>query len=428
MALQLDITDSVAAPPTRLLPAGLVGGRRPHSPEPLLRVGSAEDRRLATVEIVVPVYNEAAGLDTSIRRLHDYLSTRFPIPWLITVADNASIDQTWPIACSLAAELDGVNAVHLELKGRGRALRAVWAASDSAVVAYMDVDLSTDLDGLLPLIAPLVSGHSDVAIGTRLAPNSRVVRGPRREAISRSYNLLLRTTLRSGFSDAQCGFKAVRTDVARTLLPLVEDNGWFFDTELLVLAEANGLRIHEVPVDWVDDPDSRVDVVSTASADLRGVMRMARRMARGETRISTDALRRSGRLRDGLGAQLVRFASIGVVSTIVFAALFALLRPTLGAVGADIASLGLCAVANTAANRRLTFSLRGRSGRGRDLGAGVALAVFPLILNLTVLAIMAATGVTTLASLVIALTLANGAASLVRFLMLRNWVFAGADR
>src|SRR5207245_8583945 len=173
------------------------------------------------------------------------------------------------IAGRLAVELVGVRAIHLDRKGRGRALKAAWSASEAPVVAYMDVDLSTDLDALLPLVAPLLSGHSDVAIGSRLAPGARVVRGPRREAISRTYNLILKTALRSGFSDAQCGFKAVRTDVARALLPSVEDQGWFFDTELLVVAERAGLRIHEVPVDWVDDPDSRVDVVGTAMADLR---------------------------------------------------------------------------------------------------------------------------------------------------------------
>ncbi len=140
-----------------------------------------------------------------------------------------------------------MRAVHLDEKGRGRALRATWLASPARVVAYMDVDLSTDLDALLPLVAPLLSGHSDVAIGTRLAPGSRVVRGAKREIISRSYNLILKTLLGNGFSDAQCGFKALRADVARALVPLVDDEGWFFDTELLVLAEHNGLRIHEVP-------------------------------------------------------------------------------------------------------------------------------------------------------------------------------------
>ena len=142
----------------------------------------------------------------------------------------------------------------------------------------MDVDLSTDLDALLPLVAPLVSGHSDVAIGSRLAPGSHVARHPKRELISRSYNLILRTLLATRVRDAQCGFKAVRASVARRLLPAVEDDGWFFDTELLLLAERNGLRIHEVPVDWIDDVDSRVKVVSTAIGDLKGTARMAVRV------------------------------------------------------------------------------------------------------------------------------------------------------
>ena len=222
----------------------------------------------------------------------------------------------------------------------------------------MDVDLSTDLDALLPLVAPLVTGHSDVAIGTRLAPGARVVRGPRREAISRSYNLLIKATLRSGFSDAQCGFKAIRTEVAHALLPMVEDQGWFFDTELLVLAEHNGLRIHEVPVDWVDDPDSRVDVVSTAKADLRGIWRVLSRLARGHPSLSTASLPWADAFAPGMGSQLVRFASIGLMSTVVFALLFAFFVEPLGAFRADVVALGVCSVANTAANRRLTFALR----------------------------------------------------------------------
>ena len=160
-------------------------------------------------------------------------------------------------------------------------LQHVWSASTARVVAYMDVDLSTDLNALLPLVAPLLSGHSDVAIGSRLARTSRVVRGPRRELISRGYNLILRSALRTRFSDAQCGFKALTAEAARALLPHVRDTAWFFDTELLVLAERSGLRIAEVPVDWVDDPDSRVDIVSTALADLRGMARLGRALMRG---------------------------------------------------------------------------------------------------------------------------------------------------
>jgi glycosyltransferase involved in cell wall biosynthesis len=254
------------------------------------------------VEIVVPVHNEERDLAPSVRRLHAYLRDRFPFTARITIADNASTDATWAIALALAGQLDGVRAVSLDQPGRGRALRSVWSASDAEVLAYMDVDLSTDLNALLPLVAPLLSGHSDVAIGTRLAPGARVSRGPRREVISRCYNLLLHATLRVGFSDAQCGFKAIRADRARPLLARTEDPGWFFDTELLVLAERAGLRIHEVPVDWTDDTDSRVNVVATALADLRGIARL------------------------GGGRQLSRFLGVGVVCTAAYVLLYLALR------------------------------------------------------------------------------------------------------
>jgi glycosyltransferase involved in cell wall biosynthesis len=228
------------------------------------------------VEVVVPVYNEQTDLEPNIRRLRSYLDRRFPPPALVTIADNASTDETWRRAMQLAEELPSVRAVHLDQKGRGRAVKQVWMNSEAPVVAYMDVDLATGLDALLPLVAPLLSGHAEVAIGSRLAVGARVVRGTKRELISRSYNVLLHAVLAAGFSDAQCGFKAIRTDVARALIPMVEDDAWFFDTELLVLAERLGARIHEVAVDWVDDPDSKVDIVNTARADLQGVWRLWR--------------------------------------------------------------------------------------------------------------------------------------------------------
>mgnify|MGYP000865099333 CR=1 FL=1 len=237
--------------------------------------------KTATVDVIVPVYNEERELASSVLRLQSFLQASFPYDFRVIVADNASTDSTLEIAQRLAQRHDRIGVVHLDAKGRGRALRQVWLASDADVVAYMDVDLSTDLKALLPLVAPLVSGHSDVAIGTRLGRGSKVVRGPKREFISRSYNLILRTVLRASFSDAQCGFKAVRREVADQLLPLVEDNNWFFDTELLVLAERSGLRIHEVPVDWTDDPGSTVDIVATALEDLRGVWRLLRGFATG---------------------------------------------------------------------------------------------------------------------------------------------------
>ncbi|WP_237552950.1 dolichyl-phosphate beta-glucosyltransferase, partial [Streptomyces sp. SID6139] len=236
------------------------------------------------LDLVVPVFNEEKDLEPNVRRLHTHLRDTFPYPFRITIADNASTDGTARIAARLALEIAEVTSLRLPVKGRGRALRAAWSGSRAPVLAYLDVDLSTGLAALLPLVAPLISGHSDLAIGTRLATGSRVVRGPKREVISRCYNTLLHWALAVGFSDAQCGFKAVRREAAERLLPLVRDEEWFFDTELLVLAERAGLRIHEVPVDWVDDPDSSVDILATALADLRGIARMRRTLAATGTR------------------------------------------------------------------------------------------------------------------------------------------------
>jgi putative flippase GtrA len=345
---------------------------------------------------------------------------------VITIADNASTDHTWGIACRLAGQLEGVRAVRLDRKGRGRALRAAWSASSAAVVAYMDVDLSTDLDALLPLVAPLVSGHSDVAIGSRLAPGAQVARGAKRELISRIYNAILKVTLGNGFSDAQCGFKALRTDVARALLPLVEDDGWFFDTELLVLAEHNGLRIHEVPVDWTDDPDSRVAVAGTAVEDLKGIWRMVRRFASGGGAVPAGVLPVPSAPLPGLAGQAIRFAGIGALSTALFAALFALLYGPLGPVLADVVALTACAVINLAANRRVTFSRRGSGGRSRQYGAGLAVTALPLSASIAALVALGAGGHGSLLMALGVLTAVNATAAVIRFALLRHWVFASA--
>jgi putative flippase GtrA len=358
------------------------------------------------VEVVVPVYNEQAALEDSVRRLHAFLSEGFPFSWRIVVADNASTDGTPFVAASLARELDGVAHLRLERKGRGLALREAWSRSEARVVAYMDVDLSTDLRGLLPLVAPLLSGHSDVAIGSRLAHGAQVVRGPKRELISRTYNTILRTTLRVQFTDAQCGFKAVTRQAAALLLPQIRDDGWFFDTELLVLAGREGLRVHEVPVDWVDDPDSRVDIVRTAIDDLKGVARLA------------------------FATPVARFAAVGVASTIAYALIFLALRE--GGLGAGIAnavSLAVTAVANTAANRRLTFGVLGRAGLLKQHAAGAV--VYAITLGLTAGALGVLHGVAPGASHTVELAVlvaASLVATVTRYVALKTWVFAGARR
>jgi putative flippase GtrA len=364
-------------------------------------MGTALHRtRPPVVEVVVPVHDEQATLERSVRRLHRFLAASFPFSWRIVVADNASTDATPAIARSLASELDRVEVLELERKGRGRALRAAWSRSAAEVVCYMDVDLSTDLRGLLPLVAPLVSGHSDVAIGSRLARGARVVRGPKRELLSRSYNLLLHTALRARFSDAQCGFKAVRRDALADLLGDVRDDGWFFDTELLVLAQRRGLRIHEVPVDWVDDPDSRVDILATALADLRGIGRL---MA---------------------ASPVGRFLGVGVLSTLAYAVLFLALRGAAGAAGANALALGLTAVANTAANRRLTFAVRGRAGLVRQHVMGGIVYVVTLGLTSGALAVLHGVDRAPPAGLeTVVLVVASAAATATRYVALRTWVF-----
>ncbi|MFK4082889.1 glycosyltransferase [Kribbella sp. NPDC020789] len=376
------------------------------------------------VEIVVPVKNEEHDLGPNIRRLREFLDTAFPYPAEVCIADNGSTDATYEIGALLAAELPGVRVIRIEEPGRGRALKQVWSESTADVLAYMDVDLSTNLNALLPLVAPLFAGHSDVAIGTRLSNGSRVVRRPKREFISRSYNLLLRATLSTHFSDAQCGFKAIRADVARELLPYVEDTSWFFDTELLVLAERAGLRIHEVPVDWIDDLDSRVAIAKTVGEDLRGIARLAR------SRVDLEPIRRAyGRPRvldprTALAARVLRFCAIGVLSTLAYALLYLVLRQGMPAQVANLLALLITAIGNTALNRRITFGVRGVEGRWRHQLRG--LVTFGIGWSLTACALWllhTAVSAPHQAVEVTVLTLANLAATVVRFSLFQAWVF-----
>jgi putative flippase GtrA len=381
----------------------------PAYPRPAPAAAVAPDLRLVPapapeVDVVLPVHDEEAALEPSVRRLHEYLTAEFPFTWRIVIADNGSTDATPRIAAALSADLPGVELHRTERPGRGGALRAAWSASAARVVCYMDVDLSTDLRALLPLVAPLVSGHSDLAIGTRLADGARVVRSRGREVISRTYNRILHAVLRARFTDAQCGFKAVRTDALPDLLDAVRDDGWFFDTELLVLAQRRRLRIHEVPVDWVEDPESSVDIVRTALEDLRGVARLA------------------------AASSVVRFIGIGVTSTVAYALLFLLLRGPAGAGPANALALAITAVANTAANRRVTFGVRGRAGLARHHALGALVYVVTLAITDGALALLHGLVAAPSPALEAAvLVVASVGATVTRFVALRSFVFATAS-
>ena len=373
------------------------------------------------LDVAIPVFNEAHVLTTSVERLHAYLAENFPFTWRITIVDNASTDSTLAEAQLLAQRLPNVAVLHLERKGRGLALREAWSSSDATVCAYMDVDLSTGLDALLPLVAPLITGHSDLAIGSRLASGATVARGPRREIISRSYNGILRTVFATRFRDAQCGFKAIRADLARRVLPHVHDDGWFFDTELLLVAEHNGLRVHEVPVDWVDDPDSRVDVARTARDDLRGVWRVARTFLRGGGKVDLGTHRRAP-LRDDMGRQVVSFAAVGTVSTVISLGLFLVLQEVMHPVAANATALAATAIGNAWANRRFTFGHRSRVDRSSHYFAAATMFATSVIVSSSLLAVTLWFGGGLVAQS-LTLVIAWGIIAVGRFTLLRSWVF-----
>ncbi|MBP2330946.1 putative flippase GtrA [Kibdelosporangium banguiense] len=389
--------------------------------------------KTATVDVVVPVHNEERALRGCVGVLKTYLDERFPFQWTITIVDNASTDGTLQIADELADAIDQVRVLHLDEKGRGRALRTAWQWSDADVVAYMDVDLSTGLDALLPLVAPLINGHSDISIGSRLAPGARTIRGPKREMISRCYNAIIRLSHGAKFSDAQCGFKAARTDVIRPLLEHVKDDNWFFDTELLLLAEHNGLRVHEVPVDWVEDIDTRVRIGSTALEDIRGLIRVARAKAGGAAKV-TDLPRRPdpkpshpdavvSRRDTGLVWQLLSFGAIGALSTAVTLLLYAMFRSAMDPLVANLLALIITTMLNTEANRRFTF-LGARGPRGRVHLQG--LIVFGLYYAFTSAALLVLNAMvaepTRFLELVVLLS-ASLLGTAGRFVLLRGWVF-----
>ncbi|MGW0893560.1 glycosyltransferase [Saccharopolyspora sp. NPDC002578] len=397
----------------------------------------ATARETATVDLVIPVHNEERSLPGCLQVLREHLERDFPFHWSITVVDNASTDATLRVANEMSEAMPNVRVLHLDRKGRGLALRTAWGYSDADVVVYMDVDLSTGLDALLPLVAPLVNGHSDLAIGSRLAPGSRTVRGAKRELISRGYNKVVRWTHGARFSDAQCGFKAARTDVVKPLLRHVHDDAWFFDTELLLLAEHNDLRVHEVPVDWVEDVDTRVNVAKTATDDLAGLLRVARAKVTGAATVPGLPRRPEPRAahpqavlaerENGLLWQLFSFGLIGILSTVVTSVLYALLRSWWPPLLANLVALTVTTLWNTEANRRFTFVGRSAaSGRVHVQGL-VVFALYYVVTSGALLALDAAVPDASRWLEVLVLVASSVVGTALRFVLLRSWVFRSAS-
>ncbi|MCZ7557135.1 MAG: glycosyltransferase [Bacteroidia bacterium] len=235
--------------------------------------------------VTIPVYNEEKALPVSIPMLHSFLSEHMDgYDWSIEIADNASIDRTPMVSESLVRDYDRVRYLRLEQKGRGRALKRSWTGCDADIVSYMDVDLSTNLESFPPMIHALAHEGFDIGTGSRLMKGANTVRSVKREFISRSYNLMVKAMFFTRFSDAQCGFKAVTRQVVDVLLPEIEDNVWFFDSELLIIGEKCGYRIYDVPVKWIEDLDTRVKIVKTAIDDIKGLLRVRRKFWAGAYR------------------------------------------------------------------------------------------------------------------------------------------------
>lgn len=229
-----------------------------------------------SVEITVPVYNEEKELAKNILTLLHFCEKNLKnYDWHITIADNASNDNTPIIGATLAKNTTKISLFRLEQKGRGRAVKRVWSQSGSDFCVYMDLDLSTDLVHLPKILEVLQNGY-DIAIGSRLARGAKVEgRTVLREFTSRVLNFFfIRLFFQTHFTDAQCGFKGITKKAVNELIPHIKDNDWFFDGEMLIVGEKSGYKIYEIPVHWIDNPGSTVRLLSTIRNDIEAMVRL----------------------------------------------------------------------------------------------------------------------------------------------------------
>ncbi len=243
-------------------------------------VGGEPGVDVPLLNVTVPTFNEEKCLVPNVRKLVAFLNEIPSVSYEVIIADNGSTDATVALAKTLAGEFKNVRVLHLNERGRGRALKAAWRSSSADFLSYMDADLSSDLAVLPAMVESLLAGHYDLAVGSRLLNPASTRRGLKREMMSRVYTALVHTFFSVGFSDPQCGFKIIRRETAEWLLPIVTDNGWFFDTELLVLAERDGWRILDVPAPWVERKETRVELFPTILADIKGLLSLRWRLRR----------------------------------------------------------------------------------------------------------------------------------------------------
>lgn len=303
------------------------------------------------VLLVIPIYNEEKIIENTVRETIKYLNENTKYSYILVVADNASTDSSPEIVKNLQKEIPFLEYVRLPKKGRGLALHTVWKDFNAEVVAYMDADLSSPLTSLPNIIDPILNNESDVTFGSRLLPPGQAInRKGKRELTSQGYNFLLQFILGATFKDAQCGFKAISKEKFNQVEEEIKNQNWFYDTELLLISQYKGLRLKEVPITWVDDPDSSVKVFKTIVENLKEM---------GRVYFTYRP--------ESVFIKLFKFAIIGVLSTVGTALLFFLLRFVLDPQLANIVSLSTATILNTIANKRFAFKNKTKDPWGKTI-------------------------------------------------------------
>ncbi len=230
------------------------------------------------VEICLPVKNEENILAANLQRILDFCQKAdFRFSWKIVGIINGSTDKTASIFLDFKNRYPGlIDYVEFGVSGRGRVLKKYWQESGADVLSYLDIDLAVLPDQLPALIQPIIDGKADLVIGSRLLAGSNTRRSYLRETTSRFFNFLTHIFLPNKASDLQCGFKAIKADVFRKISPFVRDNYWFFDSELVILAQHFSYRLEEVPVDWAENRyrkrTSKVKVIRDIAKSLKDLL------------------------------------------------------------------------------------------------------------------------------------------------------------
>lgn len=235
------------------------------------------------VEFCLPIYNEEKIIEKNVLKIVNFCKEKnLPFNWRVIIVNNGSKDNSLAISQKLSADNKQIGYTTILEPGRGQALKKYWLTSNADVVAYMDADLAVSLNNIIDLINPFVNNEADLVIGSRMMPGATIKRSFIRELISQSCNILYRLIIGNNISDTQCGFKAIKTEVFKKIAPYIEDNKWFFDTEIISFTHHLGYKIKEVPVNWeenrYDERKSKVNLLKDSFIHLKNLLRLKKRL------------------------------------------------------------------------------------------------------------------------------------------------------